>query len=181
MVRAFVTVALAAALLAVVACEPSVTEPDRPSAAFETVTARAATEGNALANNNAQLAAIQALQSAFHGALNASDYDAIHSLWTSDATLAVGPTTASGRDEIAEFFRTSGPFVNGWAALAPSYKSTVEIEGNTASFGFECVYLADSGNLTGQTVVAHLNATGTMRKVGDRWLFQHFQGGAGPL
>lgn len=138
---------------------------------------------NSLSNANAQLAAIHELQSAFHGALHDSDYEAILALWTDDATLQVGPTSATGPQEIAEFFRSSPPFKNGWAALAPTYNTRIEVDGNRAEFGFECVYVAEppSGVLTGNPVTAHLHATGFMRKVGDRWLFESFVGGAGPL
>lgn len=136
-----------------------------------------------VSNSNAQLGAIHELQSAFHGALHDSDHDAILALWTDDATLQVGSTSATGPREIADFFRSSPPFVNGWAALAPTYNARIEIHGNRAEFGFECVYVAEppSGVLTGNSVVAHLNATGVMRKVGDRWLFESFVGGVGPL
>lgn len=134
-----------------------------------------------LAGSNAHLGALYQLQGAFHGALNASDYDAVKALWAEDATVIAMGNTYTGPDEIAGFFSTSGPFVNGWASLAPSYKSEFEIHGNTATYGFECIYVEDAANLTGNAVQAHLNATGTMRKVGDRWLFQTFVAGAGSL
>lgn len=51
----------------------------------------------------------------------------------------------------------------------------------TADYQFECVYVEESGNLIGNTVQAHLNTTGTMRKVGDQWLFQTFVAGGGSL
>lgn len=130
---------------------------------------------------SAQHAAIHDLISAFHGALNAQDYDAIFALWAEDATATAFGNTYVGNVAIADFFETSGPFVNGWAALAPGYKTQVTVRGNTATFAFECVYLPETGNLTGQAVVAHLNASGTLRKVGERWLFEEFIGGIGPL
>lgn len=138
---------------------------------------------SSVTGTNAQLAAIHELQSAFHGALRNSDSEAIGELWTEDATLQVGPTSATGPDAIAAFFQASPPFVNGWAALAPTYKTRVTIHGNRAEYGFECVYVAEPSNgmLAGNSVVAHLNATGVMRKVGDRWLFESFVGGVGPL
>lgn len=136
---------------------------------------------NSVASSSAQLGAINAVLSAFHGALSASDYEALKAIWTQDATLSAFGQTATGPTEIADFFATSGPFVNGWAALAPRYKTEVDITGNTATCAFECVYVPDTGSLAGQTVVAHLNASGTLRKVGDEWLFDSFTGGVGPL
>lgn len=166
--------------LLLVGCEDAgtvgVLAPDERAAYAEASTA-------SVSNTNTQLAAIQELQSAFHGALHDSDEAAILSLWTDDATLQVGPTSATGPADIAAFFEASPPFVNGWAALAPTYKSRVSIQGNRAEYAFECVYVSEpaDGVLTGNSVVAHLNATGVMRKVGDRWLFESFVGGAGPL
>jgi ketosteroid isomerase-like protein len=136
---------------------------------------------NAGTRENAQLARLHSLQAAFHGALNSQDLEAFRSLWTEDATVTAGGNTFTGPDEIAAFVSNSGPFVNGWASLAPAYKTEFEIHGNTANFQFECVYVEESGNLTGSPVEAHLNATGTMRKVGDEWLFQTFVAGAGSL
>lgn len=169
--------ALLVIALALSACDGAVFEPVGAS----TLAENEIRAGNRLSDVNAQVAAIHELQSAFHGALRNSDSDAIRSLWTDDATLRVGATFASGPASIAAFFESSPPFVNGWAALAPTYKTRVEIHGNRADYAFECVYVAETGNLAGQTVLAHLNATGSMRKVGDRWLFEHFQGGVGPL
>lgn len=183
--RTMVAALAAAGVLALgaVACDSSMVDPVS-GAPSHTVTARAPgapDAGNRVASSSAQLGAIHAVLSAFHGALNASDYEAISAIFAEDATLTVGAVEASGRTAVADFFATSGPFVNGWAALAPSYKTQVEITGNSATYAFECVYVPDTGNLAGQTVVAHLAAQGTLTKVGDRWLFQTFTGSVGPL
>lgn len=175
--------AIGAFAVSLEACSDVATDPaDREVAASSEVADAGAPDGpNSVAYQSAQRAAIDAVLSAFHGALNESDYDAIRALWSEDASLAALGQTATGPTEIADFFATSPPFVNGWAALAPTYNTRVEIHGNTATYGFECVYVPDTGNLAGQTVVAHLNASGTLRKVGDRWLFESFVGGVGPL
>lgn len=177
MSRTFPTLFLAALLVGPLGCDGEgaslVGTDDGP----RTVTA----SSYALPDGNAQKAAILELTSAFHGALNASDEDAVRALFTDDATLQVGPNSATGIDEVTAFFVASPPFVNGWAALAPTYKTQIEIHGNRASFAFECVYVPDVGDLGGQSVVVHLNASGTMRRVGDEWRFDRFVGGAGPL
>lgn len=181
---ALIIVALGAFALGPVGCDGSVSAPAeavQPSTSLTESDAGAMQATNSVASSSAQLGAIKSVLSAFHGALNASDYAAIKAIWTEDATLSAFGQTATGPTEIADFFATSGPFVNGWAALAPSYKTEVEITGNTATYAFECVYVPDTGNLAGQAVVAHLNASGTLRKVGDRWLFDSFTGGVGPL
>lgn len=160
--------ALLAATLALGGCETPVVQPEKTPAA-----------ANVLPGVNAQLAALQELQSAFHGAIRNQDDDLLRSLWTEDATFEAGIGSATGPAAIADLIAGSG--VYGMASLAPSYKTQFEIHGNTAEFAFECVLLPETGNLTGQEVVGHVNATGTMRKVGKRWLFSELQGGVGPL
>lgn len=135
-------------------------------------------------NSSAHLGAIYELQSAFHGAIRNSDAEAFGSLWTDDATLQAGGSTFSGPSEIVEFIQSAAPFVNGWASLASTYKTQIEIHGHRADYAFECIEVEEveeTGNLVGNEVLAHLNGTGTMRKVGNRWLFETFQSGVGPL
>lgn len=167
-VMSLACLALVAGVLALGGCETAVVQPEETRAA-----------ANTLPGVNAQLAALQELQSAFHGAIRNEDDDLLRSLWTKDATFEAGIGSATGPAAIADLI--AGSPVYGMASLAPSYKTRFEIHGNTAEFAFECVLLPETGNLTGQEVVAHVNATGTMRKVGNRWLFSEFQGGAGPL
>lgn len=176
-----IVAALGALTLGPVACDGSAAESTGPMSSHTMEHAAEARGPGSVASSNAQLGAIKSVLSEFHGALNASDYEAIKAIWTEDATLSAFGQTATGPTGIADFFATSGPFVNGWAALAPTYKTEVEVHGNTATYAFECVYVPDAGNLAGQAVVAHLNASGTLRKVGDRWLFDSFTGGVGPL
>ncbi len=137
------------------------------------------TSATSVSNANAQLAAMHELQSAFHGAIRDEDDDLLRSLWTEDATFTAGIGSAEGPEAIADLIASSP--VYGLASLAPSYKTRFEIHGNTAGFAFECVLVPEAGNLTGEEVVAHVNATGVMRKVGDRWAFESFVGGVGPL
>lgn len=171
--------------LSLVACEPSVTTdltaPSEPSSSMMPGMLAVATDAAALTRTNTQIAAIHDLQSAFHAAIHDSDRGAMHALWTEDATVNALGASVSGPNAIADFFEATAPFQNGWAALAPTYKTKVTIHGNRAEFAFECVYVPDTGLLAGQSVTAHLNATGIMRKVGNRWLFERFVGAPGPL
>lgn len=183
--RAIMAALAAAGLLSLgaMACDSDVVDPVS-GASGHTVTAQAPggpDAPNSLASSNAQLGAIHALLSSVHGALNASDYDAILASFAEDATFTVGETVVSGRTAVADFLATSPAFVNGWASLTPSYKTEVDLSGKTATFAFECIFVPDTGNLAGQTVVAHLSARGTLVKVGDRWLVQTWVGSPGPL
>jgi hypothetical protein len=82
------------------------------------------------------------------------------------------------------------------ASLSPTYKTNYSIHGNTASLQFECVIVYTGGldPLTtalstipfgGQNpnveIVQHSTATCTAVKQGNRWVFQSFSGGAGPI
>jgi hypothetical protein len=79
-------------------------------------------------------------------------------------------------------------------ALSPSYKTEYDIQGSRAEFVFECVLVSVSGEdaLTMSLVdpsgrqdevaeiVQHTQATGTLVRQGNRWLFQEFTGSLMP-
>jgi hypothetical protein len=120
------------------------------------------------------------------------------SLWTDDGVLTIGgplagnfigrgdpadpstcPTpssTPANRGTLCSFFKyVAGSFqaANKFVSLAPSYKTHFEIDGNMASFYFECHYFnvdASSGTPLWKAV-AHLTLEGTARKVDGTWLF----------
>jgi hypothetical protein len=122
------------------------------------------------------------------------------SLWTDDGVLTIGgplagnfigkgdpedPSTCPmpssnpmNRGTLCSFFKyVAGSFqaTNKFVSLAPSYKTHFGIDGDRASFYFECHYFnvaIDMG--TGKplwTAVAHLTLEGTARKVDGTWLF----------
>jgi ketosteroid isomerase-like protein len=133
--------------------------------------------------------ALQQLQSDFHEAGVLGDYDMMRSLWTDDATFTNPGGTIEGGDAIAAFFAGT-PLWGDQVALSPSYKSQYDIQGNRAEFVFECVLVSISGEdaLTmslvdaagrqdgSAEIVQHTQATGTMVRVGDRWMFKEFTG-----
>jgi len=170
-----------AVIVAMGCSDGAVTEPTIGTDSGTLAPGESAVPASPRSDESAQVGRLYRLQADFHGALNAGDADAVRALWTDDAAVTAMGSTFTGPDEIVGFFSGSGPFVNGWASLAPAYKTHFEIQGNRATYQFECVYVEDGSNLTGHPVVAHLNATGTMRKVGDRWLFETFVAGAGSL
>lgn len=81
------------------------------------------------------------------------DYDG-EGAWSDAVNREVAPLgqEAEGREAIVAFFEGSPPWGKGWAALAPTYKTVIEISGNRAEFAFECVYVPDTGNLGGGTI-----------------------------
>lgn len=145
---------------------------------------------------NARLALHQ-LQSDFHGATALADEDLMRSLWANDAVFRGPGGPYVGPDDIVDFF-VNGADGNGnprWgrcAGLSPTYETTFDIRGNTATFRFECVFVevdvangADTVTETLSTVpfgaqnpdveiVQHSTAYGTAVKSGDRWVFLEF-------
>jgi hypothetical protein len=137
--------------------------------------------------------ALQQLQSDFHEAGVLGDYDMMRSLWTDDATFTNPGGTIEGGDAIVAFFASS-PLWGEQVALSPSYKTEYDIQGSRAEFVFECVLVSVSGEdaLTMSLVdpsgrqdevaeiVQHTQATGTLVRQGNRWLFQEFTGSLMP-
>lgn len=134
------------------------------------------------AASDAHLGDLYALQSAFHGAVTGGDAAAIRSLWTDDAVLTVAGNRYEGPDEITAFFEGTPQFQNRWAALTALYKTGFERHGDVVRFQLECIFLEDDPvSLAGHEILLHLNGTGTIRKVGTRWLFETFDGGPGAI
>ncbi len=139
--------------------------------------------------------ALRELQSDFHEAVTCADYDLMFSLWADDAVWDSPAGTFVGPTEIADFFASS-PSWGKVTSLATSYKSLFDIQGNTASFAFECIIVDVSGldPLTTALstvpfgdqnpdvlIVQHSNASATAIRNGSKWVFQTFTGAAGPI
>jgi hypothetical protein len=143
---------------------------------------------------NAELA-VRQLQSDFHEATALGDYALLLGLWAEDAVFSNPAVTIVGRREIADWFAAGAGF-GGMISMAPTYKSTYDVHGNRAEYAFECVIANPSGldPLTtplssipfgaqnpSVEIVQHSNASGTMVRRGNRWVFLTFNGAAGPI
>jgi len=137
------------------------------------------------------LVALHQLQSDFHGAIALADEDLMHSLWAEDAVFHTPGGDFVGPDNITAFF-VNGPRWGRVAGLSPSYKTTFDIDGNEATYYFECIFVevdvehgADpltevlasvppgSQNPTVE-IVQHSQGYGTAVRIGDRWVFEEF-------
>ena len=126
---------------------------------------------------NKQTTEILALLSAVHeltsyngdAAVRAEHLAAWEQLWAEDATFTVnGATVFTGRDEIMGFFRNAPFFLNSWVGLSPSFRTEVQISGNTAEVYLECIFLDQT-----KTVRAERSLHGTIRKIKGEWRFWH--------
>jgi ketosteroid isomerase-like protein len=131
-----------------------------------------------------QVGEIYQLQAAFHEAKTSQDIDLMMSLWAEDATFVnqTTNTTYSGFDQIKSFWQGSGSFTHHRFSLVPSYKTKIDVHGDTAFLYFEC---HDVGNFpTGnfddsafKTIVNDTFLAGTLRHVGGSWLFWNMTAG----
>ena len=132
----------------------------------------------------------------------------VQSLWTDDGSLTLaidntfdgyyagkadptdvincGPPSGNPSDQgtLCTFFKyVAGSYQakNKFVSLAPAYKTTFDIQGNTASFYFEChffnVATDPSTGMPLWTAVSHLTLFGSAAKVGGNWLFDQATAG----
>jgi hypothetical protein len=92
--------------------------------------------------------------------------------------MTVGPgETASGREEIREFFlENSGSFnsENNWISDHPAYKLEITVDGDRGTLHFECHFVdADTGE-----VVAATAADLDVARINGKWLITNMVGGS---
>jgi ketosteroid isomerase-like protein len=137
-----------------------------------------------VSHGSEQIGEIYELQAAFHRAKTTQDLDLMMSLWADDATFnnKSNGVTYVGADQIRGFWQSSGSFTHNRFSLVPSYKTTIEVDGDQAFLYFEC---HDVGNFaTGgfndpavNTIVNDSYLAGTLRNVAGSWLFWNMTAG----
>jgi hypothetical protein len=96
-------------------------------------------------------------------------------------------TDANNRGNLCTFFRyVAGSFktTNKLVSLAPSYKTSFEIHGNTADVYYECHYFNVALGTDGKplwTPASHVEATGTASRIDGTWKFQHLDAPTPPV
>jgi len=145
--------------------------------------------GNGSGGQLNALAALHDLQANFHGATTLEDADLMYSLWADDAVFHGPNGDLEGPEEITDFL-TGSPNWGKAAALSPTYKTWFDIQGNTATFYFECVFVKVADGLDPLTetlstipfgdqnddvvITQHSRAYGKAVKSGNRWVFKEF-------
>lgn len=119
---------------------------------------------------NTQVADLDQLAAAFHGALSyGGNITAMMSLWADDSSITLNGTAHVGKPAVQAFFQTSGYFLNNWVSLAPEYKTQITIHGNTAEISTQCV--AIDLNASPMVVKGVIQVNATCEKINGVWLF----------
>ena len=111
------------------------------------------------------------LVSRYHGALaNGGDIDAMASLWADDSSLTLNNGTPYvGKAAVLGFFANGPYFSHNWVSLAPEWKTTVTVKGNTAQATTECIATDVSTAPNAVRGVIQVNATCQM--INGKWYF----------
>jgi hypothetical protein len=126
-----------------------------------------------VSHGSEQIGEIYELQAAFHRAKTTQDLDLMMSLWADDATFTNTTTaiTYVGADQIRTFWQGSGSFTHHRFSLVPSYKTTIQVQGDQAATGgFDDPAI--------KTIVNDSFLAGTLNNIAGTWLFANITAGS---
>jgi hypothetical protein len=111
------------------------------------------------------------LLSAYHGALAyGGDADAMASLWADDSSLTLNNGTPYiGKDAVVGFFVNGPYFHHNWVSLAPEWKTTITVQGDTAQATTECI--ATDVSVMPNVVRGVIQVNATCQRLGGKWVF----------
>jgi hypothetical protein len=128
-----------------------------------------ADSGASVEAENTQIAAVDQLLADFHGALSyGGNINAMMNLWVDDPSITLNGVAHVGKTEVQNFFLTSGYFLHNWVSLAPEYKTTVNLHGNTGEVSTQCV--AVDLSTTPPVVRSVIQVNAIVVKHGDHWM-----------
>ena len=122
---------------------------------------------------------ISKIEKTWHRSTSKKDLDMMMSIWAPNATMTIGGATYTGKKAVREVFTKSGPFQpqNNWVSDTPAYKIRANVNGDKATFHFECHYVdVDTGKLA--------LAAGTdldLRRIGGSWLITNYTASSATL
>lgn len=126
---------------------------------------------------NADLWEIDQLQKRFHRATTKKNLNLMMGMYAANATFTFPGTTAVGKQEIREFWRTSKAFTNNWISETPAYKVRITLNGDRGTLYFECHYVdAKTGEM--QVLTA---ADVEVARIGGRWMLTSIAGASTTL
>ena len=121
---------------------------------------------------------IHKIEIAFHEAGSTKNLDLMLSLFTDDATITAGGKTYSGKEQIRGFWQAAATFQpqNQWVAYTPAFRIKYNVQGDSAHFYFECLYVDKAAN----KIAAHTNSDDSLTRVNGRWLIKDMKAAAVP-
>ena len=126
-----------------------------------------------------QVGLIYELQAAFHRAKTTQDIDLMMALWADDGVLNVQGNANSpfvGSDQLRAFWAGSGSFTHRRFSLVPSFKTQIQVTGDTAWLYFECHDVANY-DLSTRSIVNDTFLAGTLQKNATVWQFKEMTAG----
>jgi len=119
----------------------------------------------------AQEAEVLQLLSDYHGALaNGGNLAAMASLWADNSSLTLNNGTPYvGKDAVLGFFANGPYFHNNWVSLAPEWKTTLTVHGDTAQATTECI--ATDVSVSPNVVRGVIQVNVTCQRIRGKWLF----------
>ena len=121
------------------------------------------------AQKQADILAIEHIESTWHKASSLKDLNLMMSIWADDATATLGSQTYVGRDQIRDFFATKAASFkpeNHWLSDHPAYKMRVTVDGDRGTLYFECHYI----DVQTRQVKAVVAADQKVARIKGRWL-----------
>ena len=132
-----------------------------------------------------QIGEIYELQAAFHRAKTTQDLDLMMSLWAENATFVnkSNGNTYLGSQAIRSFWQGSGSFTHHRFSLVPSYKTTIQVQGDEAFLYFECHDVGEfaTGGFDDPSVKTIVNDSylaGDLQNLGGNWVFWNMTAGS---
>jgi ketosteroid isomerase-like protein len=126
----------------------------------------------------ADVLALREIEVVFHDSGSKKDLDRMMSLFADDAVLTVGDKTFTGKDQVRHYFAdVAAPFrpENDLIAYTPAQRIRTNINGDTATLYFECLWL----DTKGQKAPLHTFSDDTLVHVAGKWIIKTMK--AGPV
>jgi|SRR3974390_2144854 hypothetical protein len=119
----------------------------------------------------AQVAELNQLLADYHGALAyGGNLSAMASLFTDDAVLTLNNGTPyMGKDAVLGFFANGPYFHHNWVSLAPEWKTTITVHGDSAEVTTECI--ATDVSVTPNVIRGVIQVNATCERRGGKWFF----------
>lgn len=116
-------------------------------------------------------AQVNQLLAGYHGALAyGGDINAMASLWADNSSLTLNNGTPYvGKDAVLGFFANGPYFSHDWVSLAPEWKTTITVVGDTAVANTECI--ATDVSVTPNVVRGVIQVNATCQRINGKWLF----------